>query len=83
VYAVLLLLGHVMTGIGLGDWALVRLRSGDAARTGWRIGAAILALVVIAILARIPFLGGLVTFIVLIAGVGALLMQAYRPASTS
>jgi hypothetical protein len=82
-YAALLLLGHVVTGIGLGDWALARFRAGDAARTGWRIGAAIVALLAIAILARIPFLGGLVTFLVLIAGVGALLMQARRPAAAS
>jgi cytoskeletal protein CcmA (bactofilin family) len=82
-YAALLLLGHVVTGIGLGDWALARFRAGDAARTGWRIGAAVVALLAIAILARIPFLGGLVTFLVLIAGVGALLMQARRPAAAA
>ncbi|HEU0203200.1 MAG TPA: polymer-forming cytoskeletal protein, partial [Burkholderiaceae bacterium] len=74
-YFALLLAGYVMTGIGVGDFALARWRPAAAERKGWRIGAAVLGLFVIALLARIPWVGGLVTFLALLAGFGALLMQ--------
>ena len=78
-YFMLLIVGYVMTGIGIGDWVLGRYRAAVAARTGWRIGAAVLAVLAIALLARIPFVGGVFTFAALIAGVGALVIQARRP----
>lgn len=75
---VLLLLGYVSAGIGLGDWALRRFRAGQAERTAWRAGTAALAILVIALLARIPWLGGLVALLVLLTGLGALVLQAWR-----
>jgi len=77
-YSALLIVGYTMTGIGVGDWTLRRFRSADASRGGWRIGAAVVALLVIALLARVPVVGGLLTFAVLIAGVGALALQFRR-----
>lgn len=74
----LLLAGYVVTGIGVGDWVLKRWR-GATVSTGWRVMAAILAVLVIALLGRIPFIGGLIVFAVLLAGLGALVMQL-RPA---
>lgn len=80
IYLVSLLPGYVSAGIGLGDWALRRLRTGLAERTAWRAGAAALAILVIALLARIPWLGGLVALLVLLMGLGALALQAWRVA---
>lgn len=74
-YFALLLAGYVMTGIGVGDFALSRLRPAAVENKAWRIGAAVLGLFLIALLARLPWVGGLVTFVVLLAGFGALLMQ--------
>jgi cytoskeletal protein CcmA (bactofilin family) len=81
-YSALLIVGYTMTGIGVGDWVLRRFRAADASRSGWRTGAAVVALLAIAILARVPVLGRLLTFVVLIAGVGALALQ-FRTARTA
>jgi hypothetical protein len=78
-YFALLLLGYVMAGVGIGQWLLARWRAADASHRGWRIGAAVLAVLAIALAARIPFLGGFVTCAVLLAGIGALLMQLRTP----
>ena len=75
-YVALLLVGYAMTGIGIGDWLLGRYRVADASRVGWRIGAAALAMLAIALLARLPWIGALVSFVVLMAGFGAVLLQA-------
>jgi cytoskeletal protein CcmA (bactofilin family) len=77
-YAALLLAGYAMTGIGIGDWALARWRAAQATRAGWRIVAAALSMVALALLGRVPWIGAPVSVLVLIAGVGALVMQARR-----
>ena len=82
-YFALLMGGYAMTGIGIGDWLLGRYRVADAARAGWRIGAAALAMLAIALLARVPWIGAWVSFIVLIAGLGAVVMQARQAYSTA
>ncbi|HEY2929220.1 bactofilin family protein [Piscinibacter sp.] len=82
-YFALLLVGYAMTGIGIGDWLLRRYRVADASRVGWRIGAAALAMLAIALLARVPWIGALVSFMVLIAGLGALVMQARQANSAA
>src|SRR5574340_865120 len=80
-YLALLLAGYAVTGIGLGDWVLKRWR-GAAVSTGWRALAALLAVLVIALLGRLPFIGGLIVFAALLAGLGALVMQL-RPAQAA
>ena len=77
-YGVMLIVGYAGMAVILGDAALARFRGADASRTAWRVIAAVLAMVAIALLARIPFLGGLVVFAVLLAGLGTL-MLALRP----
>jgi len=47
-----------------------------AAQRGWRIGAACAALLVLALLGALPWLGGLLGFAALLAGLGALWLQA-------
>jgi cytoskeletal protein CcmA (bactofilin family) len=74
-YLALLPLGYISAAIGLGDWALRRLRAEAAERLGWRIGAAGLSLVALALLGAIPWLGGWMTFAALLAGLGAMLLQ--------
>jgi len=77
-YLALLPVGYVAAAVALGDWALQRWRAADATALRWRIGFAALALLVLALLGRAPWLGGLVAFAALLAGLGALLLQARR-----
>jgi hypothetical protein len=70
-YFLMLIVGYAAVGVIVGDAALQKLRSQDASRLGWRVGAAMAAMLALALLTRIPYLGGLVTFAALLAGVGA------------
>ena len=74
-YFLLLLLGYVAIAVVMGDLALNRYKSEMAARLGWRVGAAVLAMLALAVLGRIPFLGGLVIFAALLAGIGAIVLS--------
>jgi hypothetical protein len=68
----------VSTSVALGDWALRRLKPGETGKRAWRIGAAIVAVLVVGLVGRIPWVGPLVVVLVLLAGVGALVLQ-WRP----
>jgi hypothetical protein len=74
-YLALLLAGYVSTGIALGDAALRRWRAQHAAKMGWRIAAAVLAMLALSLLGRVPYVGALVTFAAMLLGMGALVMQ--------
>jgi hypothetical protein len=86
-YFLMLIVGYAAVGVVIGDAALARLRSQDAARAGWRVGAAMAAMLALALLTRIPYLGGLVAFVALLAGVGAIVLalkaRARPPAATA
>lgn len=77
-YLALLPVGYVSAAIGAGDWALQIWRQASAAHAGWRIGAAALVLVLLSLVAAVPWLGGVVAFAALLAGLGALLLQLRR-----
>jgi cytoskeletal protein CcmA (bactofilin family) len=77
-YLALLPVGYVSAGIGLGDWGLRRLMSDSAPSLGWRIAAAALALIVLALAGWVPWLGWLVAGAALLAGLGALVLQTRR-----
>jgi hypothetical protein len=84
-YFALLPLGYLSGVIAIGDWFLPRLRRQPAyATTGSRIGAFILALVVVVILTQIPYVGWLGGLLLWIIGIGALLIaitqRIYAPA---
>ena len=79
-YLAVLPLAYVAAAVGLGDWALTRWQASHAATSGWRVGAAALALVLLTALSRVPWLGALLAFAVLLAGLGALLLQWRRSA---
>jgi cytoskeletal protein CcmA (bactofilin family) len=81
-YLALLLVGYVGSAIGLGQWALARFKADAAQRNGWRIGAAMLAVVLLALLGSVPFIGGFVAFVAMLAGIGAIaLLFAPRKAA--
>jgi cytoskeletal protein CcmA (bactofilin family) len=74
-YLALLLAGYVSTGIGVGEWVLTRFKPDRAGAKWWRIGAAVLGMLAISLLGRLPYVGGLVVLIALLLGLGALLLQ--------
>lgn len=82
--AALLLVGYVASGIGLGLWLLARWRAPSAQQIGWRVGASALALLLLALLAAVPWVGAWVVLLAVLAGVGAIVQQ-WRgfPASAS
>jgi len=71
----LLLVGYVSAGIGIGAWALAKLKADRTEAKWWRIGAAVLGVLAISLLGRLPYLGGLVVLGALLIGLGALLLQ--------
>lgn len=74
-YFVLLPMGYVSSAIGLGQWGLARWKSDVAGHLGWRISASSLALLLLALLGKVPWLGGLVTLAALLVGLGAMALQ--------
>ena len=77
-YFALLPVGYLAAAAAVGDTLLKRLRRGTVESVGWRVVAAICGIFVIAILGRIPFLGGLIVFAALIMGIGAVGLQMNR-----
>ncbi len=77
-YPVLLLVGYVCTGIGLGHWMAARLGPAWSQSNAGRISGAVLGVLIIGLLARVPWLGALVMFVALLAGLGTLGLQAWK-----
>ncbi len=77
-YAALLLVAYVWVAVVVGGMLLDRVRQETAALTAWRVGAAVLAMLVLAILVRVPFVGGLVHLMALVVGVGMIVATAFR-----
>lgn len=83
VYLIMLLAGFLIGVLYLGDLGLTRLAPG---RAGSRLGVAaalVLALAVLWLVQLIPVLGGLVTFLILLFGTGALLLGVYQRYGTA
>ena len=79
VYLALLLVGYATAAVGIGDAVLARARPADLAHTGWRVAAAVLAMLALTLLARIPFVGGVVAFVAILFGMGAVLVSIKPP----
>jgi cytoskeletal protein CcmA (bactofilin family) len=78
VYLVLLLIGYVSAGIALGDWVLARWSAAPgtaAAPKGKRALAVALAVLAVALAAKVPWVGGWIAFAALLLGLGALAMH--------
>ena len=77
-YPILLVVGYVLAAVALGDVALSRMNPNRATELARRIGATFIALLILALLGRIPFLGGIICVLALFLGVGALIQQVHR-----
>ncbi len=80
-YGLLLMLGYLTAALAIGDLALERVRPADAATTGWRVLFLVAALVMLALLRLVPWLGDLVVLVLFLAGLGAFslrLLRSYR-----
>ena len=79
-YPVMLLLGYLTGALFLGDrvatW--IAKRRGVVVKPGWRYIALALALVALLLVSKIPFAGIVVLFLVLLVGLGAFWLRAYR-----
>jgi cytoskeletal protein CcmA (bactofilin family) len=77
-YAALLLVGYVWVAVVVGGMLLDRVRPETAALTAWRAGAAVLAMLALAVLVRMPFVGHLVGLAALVVGVGMIVAVVFR-----
>jgi cytoskeletal protein CcmA (bactofilin family) len=82
-YFMLLIVGYVNSGIALGAWAATRWSKAPATGRAWRAGAAMLGVLAVGLLARLPWAGGVVMLVALLAGLGAFGLQAWRSASSN
>ena len=81
-YLALLPVAYVASAIGAGDWALARWQPQRSARALWRILAACLALLALALLGWVPVLGWVIGLLALLAGLGAITLDS-SPAGAS
>jgi hypothetical protein len=77
-YAALLLVGYVWLAVVIGGLLLDRVKPETAAVTAWRAGAAAAAMLMLALLTKIPLLGGLVVLTALVVGVGMIVAAVMR-----
>lgn len=77
-YGLLLMLGFLTGALFLGDWALGRAQPARAQSSGWRILFLLLALIVIALLRRLPWVGDLAVILLFLAGLGAFTLRSFR-----
>jgi cytoskeletal protein CcmA (bactofilin family) len=76
VYLLLLPLGYLAAAAAIGDWLLPRIRRGAAITTWHRVLMLLGVLLALFVVTRVPYLGGLVCFVVLLAGMGSLVLAA-------
>jgi len=69
-YALLVIVGYACASVVVGGLLLERFRSEAAQRTAWRAGAAVLTMLAIALLGRLPFVGHAFVLMALVGGVG-------------
>ena len=77
-YAALLLIGYVSASVVASGILLERMKAEVAGQAAWRAGAAVTAMLVISLLARVPVLGGLVIFAALVIGTGVIVSAVVR-----
>ena len=77
-YVALLLVAYVWIAVVVGGMLLDRVKPETAAQTAWRVGAAVLTMLALAILVRMPIVGGLVKLAALMVGVGMIVAAIFR-----
>jgi len=76
-YLLLMFLGWIVAALFIGQRGLAMVRGTAPVSTGWRLLALLLALLALALVRHVPFIGGIVVFVTLIAGIGALVSQGW------
>jgi hypothetical protein len=77
-YVALMLFGYLVAAIFVGDTVLERLSPAKAGSVGFRILFLLLALILIAVVRQIPFVGGIVVALLFVAGIGAFTMRVWQ-----
>jgi cytoskeletal protein CcmA (bactofilin family) len=77
-YPVLLLVGYLTTALYIGDRGATALKKDTTSSTWMRIGFVALALLALALIRLIPFVGGIVFFAALLIGMGAWSLHLYH-----
>ena len=73
-YGALVLVGYIASGVALGQSALGRFKADALGRKGWRIASAMAAVLLLALLGRLPLIGSVVALVAVLAGIGAILL---------
>ena len=73
-YPILLLIAYVSVAVMAGRMALARWEPDKQAHRGWQAGAAAAAMLAIAVIASVPWIGALVVLAVLFIGLGSLFL---------
>jgi len=76
-YLLLMFLGWIVAALFIGQRGLAVLRGTAPDSTGWRLLALALALLALSLVRHVPFVGGIVVFMALITGIGALVSQGW------
>jgi len=77
-YLLVLFLGWVIAALFVAQLGLAALRPGRPVTRGWQLLALLLGLVVLWLLKQLPLVGGLIGFVALLAGIGALTWRAFN-----
>ncbi len=77
-YIALLMLGYLVAALFVGDLVLEQLGTEKFNALGWRALFLLLALFVLSVLRQVPLLGGLVIFLLFLAGIGAFTMRSWQ-----
>jgi hypothetical protein len=78
IYLLVLFLGWATTALFLAQRGFEALRPGRVPSTAVQLGTLFLALVALWLVGKIPLVGGLITLLALLAGIGALVWQAWQ-----
>lgn len=76
-HIVLMLLGYLIAAIFVGDTVLEKVSVAKMDSAWWRVLFMFLALVAIAIVKSLPFIGGVIVLLLFIAGIGAFTMRSW------
>jgi hypothetical protein len=76
-YLLLMFLGWIVAALFIGQRGLAMVRGAAPASTASRLLALLLALLALSLVRHVPFVGGIVVFMALIAGIGALVSQGW------
>jgi hypothetical protein len=77
-YVVVLFLGWVTAALFLAQRGLATLRPGRPVTRGWQLFALLLGLVALGLLRHVPVAGGLIGFLALVTGIGALAWRTWH-----